>query len=151
LQRDRIAESLYSIAIINRAMAAFPKESYILRAFAASFMVALVIMILAGGLIHVFHYGLPLPPAFMLVLAAVSFILSSAFFEKHEVGSIIGSVMVSVIATAMLCALSGGFLYFATISDRPAEDLVSAMALAMILSMTLLSYLKRSLAEIEGY
>lgn len=132
-------------------MISIPRESYVIRAFSASLLLAVLIIVLAGGLIHVFRYGSPLPVPLILAVAAVAFVLSASFFEKYEVGSIVWSMLVSVVATAMITTISGGVLYFVTMNDLALEDLISSLALSMIISMALLSYLKRSLAQIESY
>lgn len=132
-------------------MISIPRESYVIRAFSASLLLAVLIIMLAGGLVHVFRYGSPLPVPLILAVAAVAFVLSASFFEKYEVGSIVWSMLVSVVATAMITTISGGMLYFATMNELGLEDVISSLALSMIVSMLLLSYLKRSLAQIESY
>jgi len=132
-------------------MIRIPRESYVLRAAVASFLVAVLIIVLAGGLIQVFRYGFPLSVPLVLAVAAVAFVLSVAFFEKYQVGSLVWSMLVSVVATALVTTVSGGVLYFVTLNDLGIEDMVSSLAISVIVSMALLSYLKRSIAEIESY
>jgi len=124
-------------------------ENYFLKAFMASGLLALVIMILAMGLIYLFNYGTPLPNSLILILAAICFVLSASFFERYEVGSIMWSLLVSLIVTSILTLISGGIVYFGTMNRPGCEELVSGMAICMIVSTTLLNYLKRSLGEIE--
>jgi hypothetical protein len=124
-------------------------ENYFLKAFMASGLLALMIMILAMGLIYLFNYGTPLPNSMILILAAICFVLSASFFERYEVGSIILSLLVSLIVTSILILISGGIVYFGTMNRPGWEELVSGMAICMIVSTTLLNYLKRSLGEIE--
>lgn len=126
-------------------------ESYILKAFAASLLLAVITVILAMGLIFAFHYGMPLPIFLVLILAAISFVLSAAFFERYEVGSIVWSLMVSIIGTGILTLISGGVIYLFAVSDIRWEELLSGIAVSMIVCMAMLSYLKRSLAQIESY
>ncbi|NYT02956.1 MAG: hypothetical protein GKC10_09420 [Methanosarcinales archaeon] len=126
-------------------------ESFILKAFLASSLLALVILVLANGLIQIFRYGAPLPTSVLLILAALSFVLAASFFERYEVGSIIWSMLVALVGTAMLALLSGGVLHLLTMNSLSWEDLISSFAVAMIVSMSLLHYLKRSLGEIEQY
>lgn len=128
---------------------AFRLENYFLKAFLASILLALCTIVLALGLIYFFRYGLPLDPPVMLVLAAVSFVLSASFFERYEVGSIAWSMLVSIIVTIMLTLISGGMIFFASASRIGWDDLLSGMAVSVIISMTILNYLKRSLVEIE--
>jgi heme/copper-type cytochrome/quinol oxidase subunit 4 len=85
---------------------------------------------LALGLIQLFRYGSSLPLSIILTLAAISFVLSASFFERYEVGSIMWSMLVSLIATLMLTLLSGGIIYGITTQRQ-------------------CFYLKRSLGEIE--
>ncbi len=70
-------------------------DNYILKAFLASGLLAVVIMVLALGLIQLFRYGPGLPISITLILAAIAFVLSASFFERYEVGSIMWSMLVS--------------------------------------------------------
>jgi heme/copper-type cytochrome/quinol oxidase subunit 4 len=106
-------------------------------------------LILALGLIQTFRYGLSLPLSIILTLAAVSFVLSASFFERYEVGSIIWSMLVSIISTLILTLLSGGVIYSLTCQGQSWEELLSGLAICMIAAMMLLSHLKQSLGEIE--
>jgi hypothetical protein len=124
-------------------------DNYILKAFLASGLLSLVMIALALGLIQLFRYGSSLPLSIILTLAAISFVLSASFFERYEVGSIMWSMLVSLIATLMLTMLSGGIIYGLTAHGQSWEELVSGLAICMIVGMTMLSYLKRSLGEIE--
>ena len=124
-------------------------DNYILKAFLASGLLSLVMIALALGLIQLFRYGSSLPLSIILTLAAISFVLSASFFERYEVGSIMWSMLVSLIATLMLTLLSGGIIYGITAHKQSWEELLSGLAICMIVGMTLLSYLKRSLGEIE--
>ncbi len=124
-------------------------DNYILKAFLASGLLSLVMIALALGLIQLFRYGSSLPLSIILTLAAISFVLSASFFERYEVGSIMWSMLVSLIATLMLTLLSGGIIYGITTHRQSWEELLSGLAICMIVGMTLLSYLKRSLGEIE--
>jgi hypothetical protein len=124
-------------------------DNYILKAFLASGLLSLVMIALALGLIQLFRYGSSLPLSIILTLAAISFVLSASFFERYEVGSIMWSMLVSLIATLMLTLLSGGIIYGITSHRQSWEELLSGLAICMIVGMTLLSYLKRSLGEIE--
>ncbi|MBN1323231.1 MAG: hypothetical protein JW986_04415 [Methanotrichaceae archaeon] len=126
-------------------------DHYIIKAFAAVLLLALAILELALGLIHLFHYGLPLPLAVVLIVAALFFVLSASFFERYEVGSIVLSMLVSIMATTILVLASGGIIHFLTFDRIGWEDLLSSVAVSMIVSMVLLNYLKRSLGQIEGY
>lgn len=131
-------------------MPSFSLENYFLKAFIASSLLALTTMVLALGLIFLFRYGPPLPSHMMLALAAIAFILSASFFDRYEVGSIAWSVVVSIIITLLLTLISGGLIYFATMNRQSPEDLLSGLAVCMIVSMALLNYLKRSLVAIEA-
>ena len=124
-------------------------DNYILKAFLASGLLSLVMIALALGLIQLFRYGSSLPLSIILIMAAISFVLSASFFERYEVGSIMWSLLVSLIATLMLTLLSGGIIYGITAHRQSWEELLSGLAICMIVGMTLLSYLKRSLGEIE--
>ena len=124
-------------------------DNYILKAFLASGLLSLVMIALALGLIQLFRYGSSLPLSIILTLAAISFVLSASFFERYEVGSIMWSMLVSLIATLMLTRLSGGIIYGLTAHRQSWEELLSGLSICMIVGMTLLSYLKRSLGEIE--
>ena len=97
---------------------------------------------LAQGLIQFFHHGLHLPLSMTLILAAVFFVLSASFFERYEVGSVVWSMLVSVIATAMLTLLAGGIIQVVTRPGQSWEELLSALAICMIVAMILLSHLK---------
>jgi dolichyl-phosphate-mannose--protein O-mannosyl transferase len=110
---------------------------------------SLVMMILALGLIQLFRYGPSLPMSIILTLAAIAFVLSASFFERYEVGSILWSMLVSLIATLILTLLSGGVIYGITMHTQSWEQLLSGLAICMIIATTLLNYLKRSLGEIE--
>jgi len=127
----------------------FSLENYILKAFLASAMLAIVMMVLALGLIHLFNYGTPLSVPLVLIIAAVSFVLSASFFERYEVGSIMWAIMVSIIITLILTLIAGGVIYSVSAKKPGWEELASGLAICMIVSMTLLNYLKRSLGEIE--
>ncbi len=127
----------------------FRHENYILKAFLASGLLSLMMMILAMGLIQLFHYGPALPISIILILAAVAFVLSASFFERYEVGSIMWSLLVSLIGTLMLTLLSGGIIYTFSSNKQSWEEMLSGLAVCMIVAMTLLNYLKRSLGEIE--
>ncbi|MCX6676804.1 MAG: hypothetical protein NTU95_02520 [Methanothrix sp.] len=124
-------------------------DNYILKAFLASGLLSLVMMTLALGLIQLFRYGSSLPLSIILTIAAIAFVLSASFFERYEVGSIMWSMLVSLITTLMLTMLSGGIIYGITAHRQSWEELLSALAICMIVGMTMLSYLKRSLGEIE--
>ena len=124
-------------------------DNYILKAFLASGLTSLVMMILALGLIQLFRYGPSLPMSIILTLAAIAFVLSASFFERYEVGSILWSMLVSLIATLILTLLSGGVIYGITMHTQSWEQLLSGLAICMIIATTLLNYLKRSLGEIE--
>ena len=124
-------------------------DNYILKAFLASGLMSLVMMILALGLIQLFRYGPSLPMSIILTLAAIAFVLSASFFERYEVGSILWSMLVSLIATLILTLLSGGVIYGITMHNQSWEQLLSGLAICMIIATTLLNYLKRSLGEIE--
>jgi hypothetical protein len=115
----------------------------------ASILLALCTMVLALGLIYFFRYGLPLEAPILLAVAAISFVLSASFFERYEVGSIAWSMLVSIIVTIMLTLISGGLIFFASASSLGWDEILSGMAVCVIVSMTLLNYLKRSLVEIE--
>jgi len=127
----------------------FRFENYILKAFLASGLLALMMMVLALGLIWLFRYGPSLPPSIILILASVAFVLSASFFERYEVGSIMWSMLVSLIATLILTLLSGGIIYTFSQNKPSWEELLSGLAICMMVAMTLLNYLKRSLGEIE--
>lgn len=127
----------------------FRFENYILKAFLASGLLALVMMVLALGLIWLFRYGPSLPPSLILILASVAFVLSASFFERYEVGSIMWSMLVSLIATLILTLLSGGIIYTFSQNRQSWEELLSGLAICMMVAMILLNYLKRSLGEIE--
>jgi hypothetical protein len=127
----------------------FRFDNYILKAFLASGLLSLVMMVLALGLIQLFRYGPSLSVSIILILAAVAFVLSASFFERYEVGSIMWSMLVSLIATLMLTLLSGGIIYTFTVNRHSWEELLSGLAICMMVAMTLLNYLKRSLGEIE--
>ena len=124
-------------------------DNYILKAFLSSGLLSLVMIALALGLIQLFRYGSSLPISIILTMAAISFVLSASFFERYEVGSIMWSMLVSLIATLMLTLLSGGIIYGLTAHRQSWEELLSGLAVCMIVGMTLLTYLKRSLGEIE--
>ncbi len=124
-------------------------ENYVLKAFLASTLLSMIIIALAMGLIYLFKFGSSLPISIILVLAAISFILSASFFERYEVGSIIWSMLASVIITLLLTLISGGIIFFISINRTGWEEMLSGLAVSMIVSMTLLNYLKRSLGEIE--
>ena len=124
-------------------------ENYVLKAFLASTLLSLVMIALAMGLIYLFKFGSSLPVSIILILAAVSFVLSASFFERYEVGSIVWSMLVSIIITLILTLISGGMIYFISLNRPGWEEMLSALAISMIVSMTLLNYLKRSLGEIE--
>lgn len=124
-------------------------ESYILKAFLASGLLALLMMILALGLIQLFRYGPSLPRPLVLTLAAVTFVLSASFFERYEVGSIMWSMLVSLISTLILTLLSGGIIYTISVHAQPWEEMLSGIAICMMVAMILLNFLKRSLGEIE--
>lgn len=124
-------------------------DNYVLKAFLASTLLSLVMMALAMGLIYLFKFGSSLPISIILILAAVSFVLAASFFERYEVGSIIWSMLVSIIITLILTLISGGMIYFITFNRPGWEEMLSGLAVSIIVSMTLLNYLKRSLGEIE--
>jgi hypothetical protein len=124
-------------------------DNFILKAFLASGLMSMVMMILALGLIQLFRYGPSLPLSIILTLAAIAFVLSASFFERYEVGSIMWSMLVSLIATLILTLLSGGVIYGITAHTQSWEELLSGLAICMIIATTLLNYLKHSLGEIE--
>lgn len=126
----------------------FRFENYILKAFLASGLLSIVMMVLALGLIQLFQEGPALRLSIILVLAAIAFVLSASFFERYEVGSIMWSMLVSLIATLMLTLLSGGIIYLKA-AAQTWEELLSGLAVCIIVAMILLNYLKRSLGEIE--
>jgi hypothetical protein len=106
-------------------------------------------MALAMGLIYLFRFGTPLPTPVILILAAISFVMSASFFERYEVGSIMWSLLVSLIVTLIMTLISGGIVYFGSMNRPGWEELISGLAVCMIVATTLLSYLKRSLGEID--
>jgi len=127
----------------------FRLENYILKAFLAAGLLSIVMMMLSVGLIYLFRFGPPLSTPMILIIAALAFVLSASFFERYEVGSIVWSMLVSLIATFMLTLLSGGIIYSFSMNKHSWEELLSGLAICMIVSMILLNYLKRSLVEIE--
>jgi hypothetical protein len=124
-------------------------DNYIVKAFLATGFLSLVMLVLALGLIQLFRYGPSLPFSVILTLSAIAFVLSASFFERYEVGSILWSMLVSLIATLMLTLISGGIIYGTTAHGQFSEEILSGLAVCMIVSMTLLNFLKRSLGEIE--
>jgi hypothetical protein len=113
-------------------------------------------LMLALGLIFFFRYGPPLPTFLILVVAAIFFVLAASFFERYEVGSILWGFLASVIGTGMIVMISGGIRYLleakeVDMVEVAGEELISGMALCIIVSMALLNYLKKSLGEIEEY
>ncbi len=124
-------------------------ENYVLKAFLASTLLSMIMIALAMGLIYLFKFGSSLPISIILIVAAVSFILSASFFERYEVGSIIWSMLASVIITLLLTLISGGIIFFISLNRAGWEEMLSGLAVSMIVSMTLLNYLKRSIGEIE--
>lgn len=124
-------------------------ENYVLKAFLASTLLSMIMIALAMGLIYLFKFGSSLPASIILILAAISFILSASFFERYEVGSIIWSMLASIIITLLLTLISGGMIFMISFSRIGWEEMLSGLAVSMIVSMTLLNYLKRSLGEIE--
>jgi hypothetical protein len=127
----------------------FRIENYFIKAFIASTLLALMIMVIALGLIYLFRFGPPIPPSMILVMTAVSFVLSASFFERYEVGSIMWSTLVSLIITFLLTLVSGGVIYFLSVNSLSWEEFLSSLAACTIVSMALLNYLKRSLGTIE--
>jgi hypothetical protein len=127
----------------------FRFENFILKAFLASGFLALVMIVLAMGLIQLFRYGPSLSMSIILILAAVSFVLSASFFDRYEVGSITWSMLVSLMGTLILTLLSAGMIYAFSAKRLPWEEVLSGLAICMIVAMTLLNFLKRSLGEIE--
>jgi hypothetical protein len=127
----------------------FRLENYILKAFLAAGLLSIVMMMLSVGLIYLFRFGPPLSMPMILIIGALAFVLSASFFERYEVGSIVWSMLVSLIATLMLTLLSGGIIYSFSMNKHSWEELLSGLAICMIVSMILLNYLKRSLGEIE--
>ncbi len=126
----------------------FRFDNYILKAFLASGLLSIMMMVLALGLIQLFQSGPALRLSIILIMAAIAFVLSASFFERYEVGSIMWSMLVSLIATLMLTLLSGGIVYLKS-PAQSWEELLSGLAVCIIVSMILLNYLKRSLGEIE--
>ena len=57
------------------------------------------------------------------------------------------SMLVSLIVTLMLTLLSGGIIYIHFSKQASWEELLSGLAICMIVAMTLLNYLKRTLAR----
>ena len=127
----------------------FRLGNYIIKAFLASGLLAIMMMLIALGLIYLSHYGSPLSGPIILVMAAVSFVLSSSFFERYEVGSIKLSMMVSIIITLLLILASGGIIYSVSMNRQSWEELLSGLAICLIVAMALLNFLKQSLREIE--
>jgi hypothetical protein len=127
----------------------FRLADYIIKAFLASGLLAMMMMLIALGLIYLSHYGSPLSGPIILVMAAISFILSSSFFERYEVGSIRLSIMVSIIITLLLILASGGIIYSVSMNRQSWEELLSGLAICLIVAMALLNFLKQSLREIE--
>ena len=128
---------------------AFRLDNYIMKAFLASGLLAIMMMLIALGLIYLSHYGSPLSVPIILVMAAISFVLSSSFFERYEVGSIKLSMMVSIIITLLLILASGGIIYSVSMNRKGWEELLSGLATCLIVAMALLNFLKQSLREIE--
>jgi len=127
----------------------FRLGNYIIKAFLASGLLAIMMMLIALGLIYLSHYGSPLSGPIILVMAAVSFVLSSSFFERYEVGSIKLSMMVSIIITLLLILASGGIIYSVSMNRQSWEELLSGLAICLIVAMASLNFLKQSLREIE--
>ena len=127
----------------------FRIENYFIKAFIASTLLALVMIVIALGLIYLFRFGPPIPPSVILVMTAISFVLSASFFERYEVGSILWSTLVSLIITFLLTLVSGGVIYFLSVKSLGWEEFLSSLATCTILSMALLNYLKLSLGTIE--
>jgi hypothetical protein len=128
-------------------------QSYLVRVFVAAFALALIILFIAMGLIHLFNRGLPIPTPGLLILMAVAFVVSAAFLERHKVGSIIWSMLASIMGTAIILLITGGILYLSSdvISGDVIgwEELLTYLAVALIVAMTLLNYLKRSMGDMD--
>jgi len=127
----------------------FRLDNYFLRAFVAAALLALFMLVQALGMIYLFRFGTPLSLPIILIMAALIFVLSASFFERYEVGSIIWSLLVSLIVTLLLILVSGGVVYFAWVTWPSWDEILSGLAVCIMISMTLLNYLKRSLGEIE--
>ncbi|MDD1758519.1 MAG: hypothetical protein LUQ22_07305, partial [Methanotrichaceae archaeon] len=110
----------------------FNLENYIIKAFLASGLLAMIMMLIALGLIYLSHYGSPLSGSIILVMAAISFVLSSSFFERYEVGSIELSMVVSIIITLLLILASGGIIYSVSMNRQSWEELLSGLAICLI-------------------
>jgi len=127
----------------------FRLENYIIKAFLASGLLAVMMMLIAFGLIYLSHYGSPLSGPIILVMAAIFFVLSSSFFERYEVGSIKLSMTVSILIALLLILTSGGIIYSVSMKRQSWEELLSGLAICLIVAMALLNFLKQSLREIE--
>jgi len=127
----------------------FGLENYVMKAFLASGLLALMMMLIAFGLIYLFHYGSPLSVSIILVMVAISFVLSSSFLERYEFGSIRLSMIISIIITLLLILASGGIIYAVSLNRQSWEELLSGLAICLIVAMALLNFLKQSLKEIE--
>ncbi len=75
------------------------RSNYILKAFLASGLLSLMMIILAQGLIQFFHRGPPLPLSIILILAAICFVLSASFFERYEVRADGSSLVMDFVVT----------------------------------------------------
>jgi hypothetical protein len=88
----------------------------------------------------------PVPEALILLIFAVIFIIGSVFFERRgadQIGSLVGGGFISVVSTFALISFFGGinYVFSGGILSLGWEQLVSALAVCMIVSILIVKFL----------
>jgi len=118
--------------------------SHFLEALIVSTAIAFLMLAIAFGLIYMDVEGTPIPDQYLLLIFALTFIIGSVFFEKHNfnrITSLIYGGLFSASATFVITAVVGGLRYVINEDLPESSVIISALAVCMIISMVIINLL----------
>ena len=126
-------------------------ENPFVQALAISTAMAVFMIGVALGIIHILDTGSsPMPIALMLLIFAVVFITGSVFFEERgadHTGALIGGCIAAFAATFAAVSFFSGIAYVFNGGANTLgwEQIISALALCMVASMVIIRMLSHKL------
>lgn len=105
---------------------------------------ALVMLGIAFGVLYLFESGLPIHPALVLMIGALSFIIGSVFFDAKrasQLRSLIGGGVIAVSSAFIITAIVGSIRYCIEGKLPGWEVMVSSLAVCMIASTVIIEFM----------
>ncbi len=102
---------------------------------------ALVMLGIAFGVLYLFESGLPIHPALILMIGALSFIIGSVFFDAKgasQLRSLIGGAVLAVSSAFVITAIIGSIKYCIGGKLPGWEIMVSSLAVCMVASAVII-------------